>query len=109
MCLNGQTEADVLDVDQYVPNVTENTWHSPLLAKSFERLPPALVQVAGLDPLRDQGLAYFEALKRAGVPVQLNVYRGLPHAFAALTQLSRTVDYEMAVVDWVSARLVSKN
>lgn len=41
-------DADALNVDQYVPEVTEDTRHSPILAKSFERLPPALVQVAGI-------------------------------------------------------------
>lgn len=36
-----------LFADQYIPEVSENVLHSPLLAKSFENLPPALVQVAG--------------------------------------------------------------
>jgi acetyl esterase/lipase len=39
---------------------------SPLLATNFSDLPPAYIQVSGGDPLRDDGLAYAEALKGAG-------------------------------------------
>lgn len=40
-----------------------------------------MVQVAGLDPLRDEGIAYAEALKAHGVPTTLHVYKGVPHGF----------------------------
>ena len=35
---------------------------SPLLAESFAGLPPAYVQVAGADPLRDEGMCYSQCL-----------------------------------------------
>jgi acetyl esterase len=46
-------------------------------------LPPALVQTADLDPLRDDGLRYAEALRRAGVEVRATNYVRVPHGFAS--------------------------
>ena len=46
---------------------------SPLLLSSHRGLPPAFIQVAGLDPLRDEGLLYEKLLKEAGVRTRLEV------------------------------------
>ncbi|KAF9265285.1 alpha/beta-hydrolase [Marasmius fiardii PR-910] len=46
---------------------------SPLLSSSHRGLPPAFLQVCGLDPLRDEGLLYEKVLKEAGVPTKLEV------------------------------------
>jgi acetyl esterase len=44
-------------------------------------LAPAVVAVAGYDPLRDDGLAYAAALSAAGVPVTVRNYESMIHGF----------------------------
>ena len=58
---------------------------SPLRAKDFKGLAPAVVVTAGFDPLLDQGEAYARRLKEAGVPVIYRCYDALAHAFTAFT------------------------
>lgn len=59
---------------------------SPALGQLHD-LPPALVQVAGLDPLRDEGRRYAHALRAAGVPADLTEYPRAPHGFASTPRL----------------------
>lgn len=54
---------------------------SPIKAKSFENLPPAYVETAEFDCLHDDGIAYTEKLREAGVPVELYETKGTMHGF----------------------------
>jgi acetyl esterase/lipase len=54
---------------------------SPLRAASLAGVAPALVTVCELDPLRDEGVAYAERLRQAGVAVRLSEYAGMIHGF----------------------------
>lgn len=70
------------DADALDPRV------SPLLAEDLSGLPPAYVVVAGFDPLRDEGIAYTEAMRAAGVPVTLERAGSLIHGFINMGLIS---------------------
>jgi acetyl esterase/lipase len=52
---------------------------APIAAKDLSNLPPALVVTCEFDPLRDEGVAYAEALAAAGVSVRHLSCRGQIH------------------------------
>jgi len=57
---------------------------SPLRAASHADLPPAMILIAGHDPLRDHGTKYAEALRAAGTSVDLRDYGAGIHGFMSL-------------------------
>ena len=54
---------------------------APMLARDFSDLPPTYVEVEEFDCLHDEGAAYAQALKAAGVNVQLEDVPGTFHGF----------------------------
>ncbi|MFB6118930.1 alpha/beta hydrolase [Halosegnis sp.] len=64
----------------------------PLVADSHANLPPATVVTAGFDPIRDEGIAYADALREAGVSVTHHHYPAMIHAF--FTMLAEPADLE---------------
>ena len=54
---------------------------APLHRESFAGLPPAFVEVAEFDPLRDEGKQYARALEAAGVAVEQHEVKGGVHGY----------------------------
>lgn len=57
---------------------------APLRASRLDGLPPTLLMLASHDPLRDEALAFGEALMAAGNDTTLVECHGLPHGFATM-------------------------
>lgn len=72
---------------------------SPLRAtiEQLKGLPPALVQTAGLDVLRDEGEAYARKLDAAGVDVTSVRYNGMVHDYGLLNPLSSIPEVKAAM------------
>lgn len=52
---------------------------APGRSDDMSGLPPAYVEVAGVDPLRDEGIAFAQQLMQAGVTTELHVFPGSYH------------------------------
>jgi acetyl esterase len=77
-------EADGIEwfFSHYIAHAERSDWRfAPLLADDLDGVAPACVILAECDPLVDEGIAYADRLRAAGVPVELELYRGLTHDF----------------------------
>jgi acetyl esterase len=75
--------------DHYCPDQATRTqpYASPIRADDLSNLPPALIVTAEFDPLRDEGMAYAEALRAANTTAEAVCYDGLVHDFFATAQI----------------------
>jgi acetyl esterase/lipase len=71
---------------------------SPYHVADLAGVAPALVQTAEHDPLRDEGRAYADRLRDAGVPTRWTEYVGVPHGFVSLPGICRSAPQAVAEI-----------
>ena len=81
-------------------NQRKEIYASPLLAttEQLRGLPPALIQTAGNDILRDEGEAYGRKLDEAGVKVTSTRYNGMIHDWGLLNPLAMVPSTKSAML-----------
>src|SRR5712692_11657600 len=82
------------------PRERQDVYASPLQAPNerLKGLPPALIQTAEMDVLRDEGEAYARKLDRAGVDVTATRYNGLIHDYGLLNPISQVPGVRSAIL-----------
>lgn len=69
----------------YIDDADREDWRfAPLNAEDVEGVAPAWIGLAECDPAVDDGVAYADKLRVAGVPVDLEIYRGVIHEFVKM-------------------------
>lgn len=79
-------------VDNYAAD--ENDKSDPLMSPIYQEdlvgLPPAFVFTAEFDPLHDEGAAYAQKLRDAGVHTKYKMYEGMIHGFMNMPKLAKS-------------------
>jgi acetyl esterase len=96
--------------NQYCPRAKDRDREllSPLKVSSARGLPPALVCVAELDPLRDEGLAFAARLAAAGVPVRTRSDAAMVHGYLrAAGSIPVVAEAVREAAQWLRERMLS--
>ena len=89
--------------DQTIPFHHRKDWRfAPLDSADVEGVAPACVILAECDPVVDEGLAYADKLRMAGVPVALELVRGVTHDFI---KMGRALKEAHTALDTAAATL----
>ena len=71
-------------IQAYAPDAGNNPEVAPIRSNDVSGLPPAVVITAEFDPLRDEGAAYSDRLRKAGVQVWYKCFSGQIHCLLGL-------------------------
>lgn len=73
---------------QYIDEADRGDWRfAPLNADDVEGVAAAWIGLAECDPLADDGVQYADKLRAQGVPVALEIYRGVTHEFIKMGRI----------------------
>lgn len=73
--------------DHYFQNNEDRAQVSPLLGQFNKDMPETLIITGGFDPIRDEGLAYGEKLRKMGVYAENQNFEEMIHAFLFLENM----------------------
>lgn len=115
-----EQNADALIIDRraidFIKREVKFDLASPLFSpfndpQAHVGMPPVYIQVAGQDPLRDDGLVYERALRDHGVKTRLDVYPGVPHGHMGMyptLSASRKADADLVkAAGWLFGKEIS--
>jgi len=88
--------------DQTIPREQRHDWRFAPLEADVDGVAPAFVLLAECDPLVDEGLAYADKLRAAGVPVDLELVRGVTHDFI---KMGRAIPQAHTMLDAIATAL----
>jgi acetyl esterase len=86
----------------YIADAQRHDWRFAPLEADVDGVAPAFMLLAECDPLVDEGIAYADKLRAAGVAVELELFRGLTHDFI---KMGRTIPQAHAALDAIAAAL----
>jgi acetyl esterase/lipase len=81
------------------------SYASPGRVTDLAGLPPGCVVVGSIDGFRDEDVDYAQRLNQAGVPCELHVIAGLPHAYVMAPDAAAVQLAERCQDDWLARQL----
>jgi acetyl esterase len=92
----------------YIDPEQRRDWrYAPLHADDLDGVAPACLVLAECDPLVDEGLAYADRLRMAGVPVELDLVKGVTHDFIKMGRVIEQAGQALDALAGVLARALS--
>jgi acetyl esterase/lipase len=97
---------------EFKPDLFSEDFSPFALPETVPHMPPAYIQVVGMDPLRDDGIIYQHYLEDHGIKTRLAVYPGVPHChFAFHPDLKSSKKFRLDVplgIGWLLGQEVDK-